>query len=218
MKKGSFEAINSPEFILDLQSTGEAMNSAFKTLVKVTHNPLLYYIKRYIFSAEEAQEVLQDVYLGIYKGIRDFQGNSKLSTWVYSLTHNKVCDKISDKKWQHEEYTEFKEASAGVDLKVSSVSKSTEWNTSPDKLSSIREVKEKLPDIIGGLSDSLKEVYVMRDVEGLSSGEVAGILKISEEAVRVRLHRARNTIVDNMRQILKTGSPKSINLSGADSG
>jgi len=205
-KNRSFQEINSAEFIARLKTDGELMNSAFRTLVNVTHNPLLYFIKRFIHSTEEAQEVLQEVYLGVHKGIKNFQGKSKLTTWIYSLTHNKVCDKISDKKWQHEEYSEFKESVSGIDTKDNMVSKSTEWDTSPEKLSSIKQVQKRLPEIIKSLSENLKEVYLLRDVDGLSGSEVADLLEITEEAVRVRLHRARNFIVDKMKIELKSES------------
>lgn len=216
-KSRSFAEVNSPEFLRKIRSDGHQMNMAFRMLVNTTHNPLLYYIKRYIHSSEEAQEVLQDVYLGVFKGIKNFQGKSKLTTWIYSLTHNKVCDKISDKKWQHEEYSEFKENVSGIRKGENLVSKSTEWDTSPDRLHGINQVQSRIPAIIQTLSDNLKDVYLMRDVESLSGSEVAEILDISEEAVRVRLHRARNTIVEKMQQLIKTGSFDSGELAGKES-
>ncbi len=202
-----FEAINTPEFLSRLKSHGSEKNRAFRELVHMTQKPLTYYIRRYIASPEEAQEVLQEVYLGIHKSLSKFEGKSKFSTWVYSLTHYKVCDKISDKSWQHQEYQDYNEKKLEEIKGETHLSKSSAWETDSHKLLMLKNVQQKIPLAVENLSASLKEVYLLRDVEAISSQDTAQILNISEESVRVRLHRARNSIVEMLKKDLMGSSP-----------
>src|SRR5262245_40168105 len=101
-----FEAINAPEFLARLLSPGLEGRKAFSELVRVTHDRFLGFIRRRLASPRECQEILQEVYLAVHKGLAGFERRSKLTTWMFGMAHNKVCDRLGDKDRRHTELTE----------------------------------------------------------------------------------------------------------------
>src|SRR5882724_1418902 len=106
-----FEEINSSEFLAMLLEKGPAGQRAFARMVQGTHERFLGFIRRQLSSQEECLEVLQEVYLAVHKGLPGFAGKSKLTTWIFSLAHHKICDRIADRDRGHQELTESREAS-----------------------------------------------------------------------------------------------------------
>jgi len=95
----------------------------------------------------------------------------------------------------HEEFEDFKSGPEHVDEKPSSLSNLTEWDSSPENWITVKEIQDEISRQAPTLAPALKEAYYLRDIDGLSGSETAEILEITEEAVRVRLHRARKQIV-----------------------
>ena len=208
--KGVFKEVNTPDFLADMLAKGERRERAFRKLVLVTHGPLMHYIKRFVSSFEEAQEVLQEVYMAVHTGIDRFQGKSKLTTWIYGMAHNKVCDRLGDRSWQHQEFMEAGGAAEGNHHHELPMAKSTHWEMSPERWYDLKKAKDLVPQMIEQLPLGLREIYHLRDVQGLGGHEVAEIAEISEEAVRVRLHRARNKIVQLVRENLQKVSQEKV--------
>ncbi|MDB5105212.1 MAG: polymerase, sigma-24 subunit, subfamily [Fibrobacteres bacterium] len=192
-----FEEINSPEFLEMLLAKGPTGQRAFARMVQGTHDRFLGFIRRQLPSQEECLEVLQEVYLAVHKGLPGFAGKSKLTTWIYSLAHHKICDRIADRDRGHKELTESREGSrstenAGTD-RWSGI---TSWDAPPDRLMARNAVEGLIGKAVEALPGPAREVYRLRDLEGLSGEEAAEILGITPENVRVQLHRARRQIVD----------------------
>lgn len=199
-----FEDINSPEFLASLLAPGAAGRKAFTRLVQAGHERFLGFIRRQLSSQEECLEVLQEVYLAVHKGLPGFAGKSKLSTWIYSLAHHKICDRLADRDRRHQELTDNHEAglsteSAGSD-RWSGI---TAWDAPPDRLSARNAVEGLIGKAVETLPQQALRVYHLRDVEGLSGEETAEILGMTPENVRVQLHRARRQIVDWVREKLE---------------
>ena len=193
----SFEEINSPEFLVSLLAEGSAGPRAFSRLVRVTHDRFLGFIRRQVSSQDECLEVLQEVYLAVHKGLPGFAGKSKLSTWMFSLAHHKICDRFSERDRKHVELTETHEAGMSTETVDSeNWSATTAWDASPDRVMARNAVEALIGKAIEALPEKARRAYQLRDIEGLSGDEAAERLGVTSDNIRVQLHRARRQIVD----------------------
>jgi RNA polymerase sigma-70 factor (ECF subfamily) len=199
-KLDSFEAINSPEFLALLMSPGAEGQKAFSRLVRVSHDRFLGFIRRQLASQDECQEVLQEVYLAVHKGLAGFAGRSKLSTWMYSLAHHKICDRIGNKDRRHGELTEERASALSTEGAADGWDRISPWDAPSDKVSERNRAASLIAQAVETLPDQARQVYHLRDVEGFSGEEVAKLVGITEAIVRVQLHRARRQIVDWVQQ------------------
>jgi RNA polymerase sigma-70 factor (ECF subfamily) len=196
----SFDAINSPEFLALLMTPGAEGKKAFSRLVKATHDRFMAFIRRQLASQEECQEVLQEVYLAVHKGLAGFAGRSKLSTWMFSLAHHKICDRIGDRDRRHGELTEDRAAGLSTEGASEGWDRISPWDAPSDKVSERNKAAALIAQAVDTLPEQARQVYQLRDVEGFSGEEVAKMVGISEANVRVQLHRARRQIVDWVQQ------------------
>ena len=182
--------INSQAFLRALLERDETAGRAFRTLVKILHPQLARYVGRWFRERDQVQDVLQETFLAVHRALPRFEGKSKLSTWVYSLAHHKVCDRLSEKYRPGQGKSE--DGDHIWDLEAS--------DPQPDDalhqtrmVAFIRAAAEDLPALY-------REAYRLRDLEGLSGEEAAEALGISATLIRVRLHRARCMIVDRLQK------------------
>jgi RNA polymerase sigma-70 factor (ECF subfamily) len=118
------------------------------------------------------------------KNIKQFKGDSKLSTWLYTVVSNH-CLMLARTESKHA-YTSFEDEEGVINEK-----KFMDWKVTPDKIAEDKELKEFLDYAIAKLHPDYRVVFLLRDVEGLSSEETAKICNLSVPAVKSRLHRAR---------------------------
>jgi RNA polymerase sigma-70 factor (ECF subfamily) len=133
---------------------------------------------------DRAENTMQETFLSLIKNIKQFKGDSKLSTWLYTVVSNH-CLMLARTESKHA-YTSFDDEDAAIDEM-----KFTEWNAEPDKAAESKEIKELLDDSIAKLHPDYRVVFLLRDVEGFSTEETAKICNMSVPAVKSRLHRAR---------------------------
>ena len=210
-----FEAINAPEFLGRLREGGAAGQKAFGQLVRATHGKFLGFIGRQLSSQDECQEVLQETYLAVHKGLAGFKGESKLTTWMFSLAHHKICDRIADRNRSHQELTESREAALSTETADDRLSGATAWDAPPDRLSARNAVEGLIGKAIEALPEQARQVYHLRDVEGLSGDETAAVTGMTTENVRVQLHRARQRIVEWVREKMAKAANAGIAGSGS---
>ncbi|MDR3667282.1 MAG: sigma-70 family RNA polymerase sigma factor [Ignavibacteriaceae bacterium] len=133
---------------------------------------------------DRAENTMQETFLSLVKNIRQFKGDSKLSTWLYTVVSNH-CLMLARTESKHA-YTSFEDEDASIDEK-----KFTDWSVTPDKAAEDKELKKLLDDSIAKLHPDYRVVFLLRDVEGISTEETAKICNLSVPAVKSRLHRAR---------------------------
>ena len=199
-----FEALNAPEFLLLLREGGSKGQKAFGQLVRGTHQKFLGFIRRQLASPDECQEVLQEVYLAVHKGLAGFKGESKLTTWMFSLAHHKICDRFGDRQRAHEELTEASESALSSESGDDRLSGATAWDVHPERLMARNAVESLIGKAIEALPEQARRVYHLRDVEGMSGEETAEVTGLTPDNVRVQLHRARRKIVDCVREKMES--------------
>ena len=133
---------------------------------------------------DRAENTMQETFLSLVKNIKQFKGDSKLSTWLYIVISNH-CLMLARTESKHA-YTSFEDEDASIYEK-----KFTDWNVTPDKVAEDKELKKFLDDAIDKLYPDYRVVFLLRDVEGFSTEETAKMCNLSVPAVKSRLHRAR---------------------------
>lgn len=136
----------------------------------------------------DAEEVLQDVFLTVYRKIASFEGRSAFSTWLYRITVNTALMKLRGRGPAQESIDEYlpQFTKDGRHARVV-----VDFTDGPEKLLLLKEREQILREAIEALPPDYKVVLVLRDLEGLSNEEVAEVVGASVLAVKARLHRAR---------------------------
>ena len=133
---------------------------------------------------EDAEDVLQESMLAFVRSLRNFRGTSRLSTYLYSIARNACIKKRRTSKFAPRDVVSINESEA-----IASTLASTSGD--PAAETETKETWQLVKDAISAMEPAYKEVLILRDIEGLSAAEVAGIIDLTVPAVKSRLHRAR---------------------------
>ena len=160
---------------------------AFEKLVKQYDRQVFRIAQHITQNREDAEDVVQDAFLKAYEKLDQFQGNSKFYTWLVRIAVNESLMRLRKRRTGRmvsiDEDVETEEGSMPRDL--------AEWRPDPEMLYGQSELAEILRKTIQGLPPGFRVVFVLRDVEGLSTEETAETLGLSVPAVKSRLLRAR---------------------------
>lgn len=135
---------------------------------------------------EDAEEVLQDVFVTVYRKIAGFEGKSSFSSWLYRVTVNSALMKL--RKRRGDQTVSVEDVQPQIDEAI--MHRSFD-NIEGDVMTLRHELSTALEDAISRLPDEYRPVFVLRDVDGLTSREVSKILDLTVPAVKSRLHRSR---------------------------
>lgn len=134
-----------------------------------------------------AEDVLQETFLSAFKAIPRFEGKARLSTWLYRIAYNAALMRL--RKRQVETVSIDEPAEDDDDL--APPHELVDWSDNPEQSLLDSEMRQAMNDAVAALSETLRSVFVLRDVNGLSTAQTAEVLGLSEEAVKSRLLRAR---------------------------
>ncbi|MFC2061779.1 RNA polymerase sigma factor, partial [Elusimicrobiota bacterium] len=138
---------------------------------------------------DDASDILQDTFLQIYKKLGTFREESSFSTWIYRIAVNSaLMKKRKDKRTSAVSLDKPLITDKGEELKRQL---KDDWSSEPIDIIENNELKEALDVAVNSLEPKYRLPLVLRDIQGLSNKEVAGILNISLTAVKSRVHRAR---------------------------
>ncbi|MEJ2216938.1 MAG: sigma-70 family RNA polymerase sigma factor [Gemmatimonadota bacterium] len=129
----------------------------------------------------EAEDVVQESFVKALTNLDRFEGRSGIGTWLYRVAYNAAMDRL--RRRGREPATESGDMPSPHSM--------VDWSSTPEALLLDNEARAALDAATDTLSASLRAVFILRDVEGLSTSEAAEALGISESAAKVRLHRAR---------------------------
>ena len=175
---------------LDALLKGDA--KAFERIVEQESPRLFRMIMRIVQDEDEARSVMQETYLQAYKRLDTFRRESKFSTWLYAIGLN-LARAALRKMRRFDALDEEKIDRLQPSFSNGIIAESVEtWN--PQKMAERSERKALVHKAIDELPVDYRTVITLRDIEELSTTEVAQALDISEGAVRVRLHRARHAL------------------------
>lgn len=171
----------SDEQVVERVLQGET--ALFEVLMR-RHNQRLYRVARTILREDgEAEDVMQDAYVRAFQHLAQFEARAKFSTWLTRIAVNEALARLR----RRSRYESIEPAEPNGDLMQLLASSAA----SPEQQASSAETVALLESAILALPETYRTVLVMRDVEDMTTAETADALQISEENVKIRLHRAR---------------------------
>jgi len=216
---GSQARSSAPEEIGLLERLRQGDEAAFASLVDRHHGALLRLAMAYVSDRSIAEEVVQETWMGVLEGVDRFEGRSSLKTWIFRILTNKA----KTRGVRESRHVSFSPLAASQENPEEPAVDPTRFQTTghwagywvsypqpwdentPEKLLLSQEGTTFLEQAIEALPGKLRQIIVMRDVEGLSSDEACNILGISETNQRVLLHRARSRVRKALEKYLEGG-------------
>ncbi|MBI4906730.1 MAG: sigma-70 family RNA polymerase sigma factor [Acidobacteria bacterium] len=173
--------------------------SAFSQLITQYERKIYRLAKRITQSDEDAEDVLQDSFMKAYEHLDSFQGNSKFYTWLVRITVNEALMKLRKRKG--DKTVSLDDPGDNGDEPI--VREIAVWEGDPEQRYSQEELRSLLDDAIQNLKPSFRTVFLLRDVEELSTEETASLLNLSIPAVKSRLLRARLDLRERLTRMFK---------------
>ncbi|OGW53862.1 MAG: hypothetical protein A2Y81_02040 [Nitrospirae bacterium RBG_13_43_8] len=174
---------------------------AFESLVGKYQKKMFNIAYRMIGNYADACEIVQDTFVSAYKGVKNFEGKARFSTWLYTIVVNLSRNRLNQLKIQRS-----REAFS-IDDPVGADDAEVKRETASDEPSILerlekKDVQQKVQGCIDTLDNEFKEVLVLRDIQGFSYDEITDMLKIPEGTVKSRLFRAREALKDCLKKVM----------------
>ncbi len=180
----------------------EGNTAAFSELVRRYEGKIFRLAQHVTQNREDAEDVLQETFMKAYEHLDQFQGNSKFYTWIVRIAVNQALMKLRRKKTSKTVSLD-ETIDTGEDTVVREIAA---WDENPEQRFSREEIGEILDSAIEGLEPPYRSVFVLRDIEELSTEETADALGLSIPAVKSRLLRARLQLREKLtRQFKRKG-------------
>lgn len=179
-----------------IEKAQEGDKTALANLVKNYEQTVYNFSFKICRDKERAENTMQETFLSMIKNLSQFSGKSKLSTWLYTIVSNHCLMMARSNKSKL--YSSLDDEDNLIDEK-----NIADWKISPDKLTENSELKNVLDDAIKKLPPDYRIVFLLRDVEGLSTEEAGEITNLSVPAVKSRLHRARAFLRNELNETFK---------------
>ena len=156
---------------------------------------VLRYLKGLV-GPDEAEDICQNVFLKVHAGLKDFRGEASLSTWIYRIATNAALDWLRSRSFrQTAQVTSY--SATPDDVRCTSAVTDLAGDTlEPSAESSFirNESNECIATFVDALPESYRTVLALHDLDGFKNREIAKILGLSVDAVKIRLHRARREL------------------------
>ena len=163
----------------------EGHTALFEILMR-RHNERVYRAARAILKDEnEAEDVMQQAYVNAYAHLRQFDGRAQFSTWLTRITINEALARVRRSRT----YQCVDDDTVDAESFAHRVE-----SADPEQQAAAGELRVVLEWAIDRLADGAREVFVLREIEGMTTAEVAAALDVSEDVVKTRLSRARAAI------------------------
>lgn len=175
--------------------------TAFEELVRRHQQRVFSLVGGILRRPEDVEDVAQQVFLKAYLGIRKFDQRAAFSTWLYKIAVNECWDYLRKKKVRPLVY----EADLSEE-QVSRLDGIVSLGRPPEGPNERAEAREILDRMLAILPEQDRQLLVLKEMAGFSVQELADILKLNVNTVKVRLFRARGRIMDNYRRRLGSGS------------
>ena len=161
---------------------------AFAQLVSQYEQRVYNLARKMMRDQQDAEDVLQETFISVFRNLGSFHGDSSFSTWLYRIATNASLMKLRARKEPPLSLDEPIESDDGASALPREI---VDWGITPEEALLSGETRAQMDAAIARLPETLRAVFVLRDIEGLSVQETADVLEISVPNVKTRLHRAR---------------------------
>ena len=168
---------------------------AFDTLMQRHTNRAYSLGFRMTRNAADAQEIVQNTFLAVFRNIKNFRGEAQFTTWLTRIATNQCLNLLKKRRNKKEVFTGLADSEDSWDnIEVSK--DLSPWQHNPEEKVKNQELQRILAGALTQLSEKYRLVILLRDVHGLSTKEAAETLKVSESNVKIRLMRGRLLLKD----------------------
>lgn len=169
--------------------------SGFDAIYAEFRPKVLRYLKGLV-GPDEAEDISQNVFLKVHAGLKDFRGEASLSTWIYRIATNAALDRLRNRSFGQTAHVASDAEAPGDASRASAVTDLVGDTLEPSAESSLmrRETNECIATFVDALPEIYRTVLALRDLDGFKNREIAEILGLSVDAVKIRLHRARREL------------------------
>jgi RNA polymerase sigma-70 factor (ECF subfamily) len=170
---------------------------AYATVVRTLGGRMLAVARRFLQDEDLARDAVQDAFLSAFRSIHAFDGDAQLATWLHRIVVNAALMKLRTRRRKPEQSIEpmlpaFAEDGHHAGRPV------VAWTASAEEALLRREARERVRAAIADLPERYRTVLLLRDIEERSTREAADLLGITENAVKLRLHRARQALATRL--------------------
>ena len=176
-----------PSEAISLEALRAGDRAEFARFVEVYSGVIYRLALKMVNNPQDAEDILQETFIKAFRHISGFDGRSKLSTWLYRIATNEALMLLRRRKHNFLSIDEPIESSEEEQEPLQIV----DWCCLPEDELMSTEARKYLDQAIDELPTSLRVVFLLREIEGLSTQETADVLSLSETAVKTRLSRAR---------------------------
>ncbi|MBI4788868.1 MAG: sigma-70 family RNA polymerase sigma factor [Chloroflexi bacterium] len=171
---------------------------AFTELVHRHENRVYTLALKMLRQPVDAEDVLQETFISALRGLKTFRGDASFSTWLYRIAYNATLMKLrrSSPVVSLDATLEGDESEMPRDL--------SDWTHDPEIVLLNQETQRAMQAAVETLSPALRSVFVLRDLDGLSTEETATVLAVSTQVVKTRLHRARLILRNELADYMST--------------
>lgn len=167
---------------------------AFDELVARHQDRVYTAVTRFCGNAEDAADVVQRAFINAFRKIQEFKGDSAFSTWIYRIAFNQA---ISFRR-------ENRRSTVSLDGKDEDKSLEPAVDSNPTEKLEGEETQKKVQQALDQLEEGDRQIILLKDLQGHSYDEIAGIMQIPKGTVRSRLHRARLELKSKLKSYIGT--------------
>jgi RNA polymerase sigma-70 factor (ECF subfamily) len=179
-------------------------NAAYEELVRAQGARLLAVAQRLLGSEEDASDAVQDAFISAFRAIDRFEGGSRLSTWLHRIVVNSALMKLRSQQRKPE--TSIEDLLPRFLDDGHFAEPPAEWQQTADQALERSEMRQLVRKAIDGLPEIYRTVLLLRDIEGLDTAEAAEAIGVTANAVKIRLHRARQALRGQLDEHMREGA------------
>jgi RNA polymerase sigma-70 factor, ECF subfamily len=174
-------------------------DAAYDELVRVYNASIFHVAYRMLGDSGDASDVVQEIFLKVFRNISGFKGESALKTWIFRIAFSEILNRL---RWWKRRY---RHATVSLDDDHNGNGNSyqlSDSTPSPEQLLESKEQEQAIQKALSKLSSDHRSIIILRDIEGFSYGEIAEVLGVSIGTVKSRLARARADLKKSLMRYL----------------
>jgi RNA polymerase sigma-70 factor (ECF subfamily) len=188
-------SVDEPTLVAGLRAGDEW---AYELMIREYGGRLLAVARRFVRTEDDARDVLQAAYLSAFRAMPAFEGQAQLATWLHRIVVNTALMRLRSKRRKPEEFID--DLLPAFQADGHHVEQFSDWAAPADQLIEREETRRTVRGCVDRLPEQYRSVLMLRDIEELSTQEVARMLDMTPTAVKVRLHRARQALSTLLRR------------------
>ena len=164
--------------------------------IHASYRPRIYRYLARLVGQNEAEDLTQEVFLRVSRSLPDFRGDAKISTWIYRIATNVATDRLRSRSFKETQRDKAIPPGEGSIQDVDALPE--EKNSSLERQLMREEMSSCVHDYLNTLPENYRAIVTLSEIEGLSNQEIAEVLGLTLDAVKIRLHRGRAKLKEKL--------------------